>query len=298
MQWLYSVTYFLVYSLVLALFTIFYIWFAARVQAHSQNRHGPNRINKRGEWQFFSDFIKVFLRGENSSINSSKTLNIYLVVVVLLPFLFYTFLLRTFESSGGSSLRLLVLFFMITMISGMEGLLYFSSQGRERYELKKNQVQKFLASSTLFLLIAVCIAHSGGGLIPQLFLVQSPALFFACCISFVLIFYIMDLSPIGFEENHYLHSLKSLLFHFARRAWVVGILSLWVLLFFVGEITGLVSYLIFAAIFFGFMFLLLCIKAAFSRLRADNSLEILSRYLLPMGVLCIVIEVFWLVLIQ
>ena len=293
----------------LLLLSTVYAFIDRKIQARAQHRVGIKHAGIYGYQHVLAWGLKSL--SKNAILDWKKAKwpqKIILLLIIISPFLFYTLLMMdaAYLRIEGAALWLCLTLLLFLLAENF--FLFFDATNYSRLKIRQNQLTSLLGFSIFFLCMLVPITKLGSveleifnqrqSHFPFLIALSSPAAFLSSIISFISLFFIFGLPPIGqLHEKHVgVNSIYLLLC--AKRLWIVATTSFVVFLYFGGDMWHFGGALFYFLRLFLFLFLLILIGVVLPSLRSSSSLEILVKFLLPAVVCCLVFEIFWMGLLR
>lgn len=284
--------------------TILLLTLERRVYARSQHRPGSNHAGAFGQWQIPADLIKMIFKWRSAKPEKQSILfYTVLPLQIFLPFAFMVILLGAWNLSWASNMALMFLFLLITLSVVLEALyLQEDSSPIEKYEYRRYVGVNLIGLCGLMISIGTIALHTGSLSLTDVEKMQesfpyhtiflSPGLFMAALCSLLSIFYILAVKPLGEMGNKGILGRRQYLYFIYKRIWFFAMISFWVFLF-AGGGAGALTFPLFCLRLAILLAGLVVFQASIPKLRAADAMEMGMRFLLPVSLFGLVLEIFW-----
>ncbi len=284
--------------------TTILLYLERKIFARAQHRPGANRAGAYGEWQMAADFLKVFSKWRGDSQNRESSIFLTtLPLQLMLPLIFTVVLFGAWHLSSAFNIELLILFFLVVLSAVLESFYLLSGfTSIEKYEYRRHIALNLAGSCGLLLSILTVALHTGSFSLhavrslqthfPFHAVMMSPGLFLAGCVAFLSFFLILAIRPVGDMGNQGALTKRQFLFFFYKRMWFFSLISFWVFVF-AGAMDGLFGIVLFFLKIILLIVFSLVLQTSLPKLRVGDALEAGVRFLLPLGLIGLLIELFW-----
>jgi NADH:ubiquinone oxidoreductase subunit H len=286
----------------LGLLTFAYAWAERQMFTRSQQRQGISGLRFLGISVVAADFLKLFFK---HSEERGRSAGLIIALTVFLPFLFFLYLFEAFgQLDGGRGEIFLLVFIFITSIWTQKLLIFSPIQERERFSLDHGHVLLLGSTVALFLSLLPAVLITGSGSLhaidqvqrglPFFLMLHSPGAFVAALTGFVSLIILMRLGVASADDGQFLNESGGQSFFWIQRLWIVCVASLWVYVNLGGGPLGVFDFFSFCARLMAVLLIFLWMHVSLPRSRSGDLSRFVLRALVPLSLLAIIVELFWL----